>query len=65
MLRPRELFQDAFVQLPAGVNIARESQVEVGTGIPASREEAGSVFRIMQLYPSPVAFSVFACLFTT
>ena len=48
MLRPRKLFQDASVQLPADVTIAREGQVWVGTGVPASREDARSVFRIMQ-----------------
>ena len=48
MLRPRELFQDAPVQLLADMTFAREGQVWVGTGVPASREEAGSVFRIMQ-----------------
>ena len=48
MLKPRELFQDASVQLPAGVTIAREGQVWVGTTVPASRGGAGSVFTIMQ-----------------
>ena len=48
MLRPRELFQDASVVLPADVTIARECQVWVGTGVPACRGEASSVFRIMQ-----------------
>ena len=48
MLRPRELFQDVSVQLPADVTIALEGQVLVGTGVPASREEAGSIFRNMQ-----------------
>ena len=43
----QELFQDASVQLPADVTIAREGQVWVGIGVSASRE-AGSVFRIMQ-----------------
>ena len=48
MLRPRKLFQDASVQLPADVTIAREGQVWIDTGVPAFREDAGSVFRIMQ-----------------
>ena len=48
MLRLKELLQDTSVQLPADVTLARESQVWVGTGVSASREEAGSVFRIMQ-----------------
>ena len=48
MLKSRELFQDASVQWPADVTIAREGQVWVGIDVPASREEAGSIFRIMQ-----------------
>ena len=48
MLRPRELFRDVSVQLPAEMTIARQGLAWVGTGVPASREEAGSVFRIMQ-----------------
>ena len=31
------------------MTLAREGQVWAGTGVSASREEAGSVFRIMQL----------------
>ena len=48
MLRPKELFQDTSVQLLADVTLAREGQVWVGTGAPASRKEAGSFFRSMQ-----------------
>ena len=48
MLRPRQLFWDTSAQLPADVALGREGQVWVGTDVPASREEAGSVFRIMQ-----------------
>ena len=36
------------IQLPVDVTIAHEGQVWVGIGVPASREEAASISRIMQ-----------------
>ena len=48
MLRPREHFQGASVELPADMIVVCEGQVWVGTSAPASRKEAGNIFRIMQ-----------------
>ena len=48
MLRPRELFQDSSVKLPADVTFACEGQIWVSTGVPESRKKAGRVFGYKQ-----------------
>ena len=48
MLWPRELFWGTFVQMPAVMTGTRESQVWIGSSVPATGEETGGVLGIVQ-----------------